>query len=161
LGAATAGLLGAPSGPGPLVAASDLFVGAPRPPAYDPTFLLTASGWNDDQPFPVRGRRPRYEEPQPDDPAHRTFHAKRRGGFPVGVAVETPLRKSWVGDEARTVRVAAIGQPELFVGSDLPPARARLFLETANWLLRRDDSLPTADHPWSYPRVELEPRAEN
>jgi hypothetical protein len=55
--------------------------------------------------------------------------------------------------------VAVIGQGEVFVGSELSPAKERLFLQTANWLLGRDDYLPRADHPWSYPRVPLPPES--
>jgi hypothetical protein len=50
-----------------------------------------------------------------------------------------------------------IGQGELFVGNELSPPRERLFLQTANWLLGRDDYLPQAEHPWSYPRIALSP----
>jgi hypothetical protein len=42
-------------------------------------------------------------------------------------------------------------------GDGLTPVKERLFLQTANWLLGRDDYLPRADHPWSYPRVDLAP----
>jgi hypothetical protein len=122
-------------------------------------FLLTANGWNDEQPFAVRGRRPHYEKPKPDDPDNGTIQAKRRGAFPVGVAIDTPLPASWTSSDgsAKSVRVAVIGQGEVFVGSELSPAKERLFLQTANWLLGRDDYLPRADHPWSYPRVALPP----
>ncbi len=125
-------------------------------PTFEPTFLLTASGWNDDQPFVVRGRRPHFEQPKPDDPDNGTLDVKRRGPFPVGVAIETPLPPSWSrSGSANTVRVAVIGQGEVFVGAELSPAHERLFLQTANWLLGRNDYLPRADHPWSYPRVPL------
>lgn len=130
-------------------------------PKFEPTFLLTANGWNDAQPFAVGGRRPHFEQPKPDDPDNGTIQAKRRGAFPVGVAIETPLPASWTssGGAARSVRLAAIGQGEVFTGAELSPAKERLFLQTANWLLGRDDYLPRDDHPWSYPRVPLAPES--
>jgi hypothetical protein len=123
--------------------------------AFEPTFLLTAHGWNDDKPFVMGGRRPHYEQPKPDDPDKGKFDEKRRGAFPVGVAVKAQLPSSWYPRSADSVRVAVIGQGDVFVGPKLSPARERLFLQTANWLLGRDDYLPRADHPWSYPRVPL------
>jgi hypothetical protein len=127
---------------------------------FDPIFLVTAEGWNDDQPFPTPQRLPRYEAPRPDDPATGTPDEKRRGPFPIGVAVEAPIPPAWTYGTQRHARVAVIGQGELFVGNDLPPARERLFLQTANWLLGRDDYLPRADHPWSYPRLDLTQREQ-
>jgi hypothetical protein len=127
-----------------------------REPKVDPVFLLTAEGWNDDQPFVTRGRKPHYEPPKTDDPANGTLDEKRRANFPVGIAVEAPLPGGWSSDPSKTVRLAVIGQGDVFVGGELPPVKERLFLQTANWLLGRDDALPRADHPWSYPRVDLE-----
>jgi hypothetical protein len=134
---------------------------AGQTPKFEPTFLLTANGWNDEQPFVVGGRRPHFEQPKPDDPDNNTLDAKRRGAFPVGVAIETPLPPSWSSSgAAKLERVAVIGQGEVFVGAELSPARERLFLQTANWLLGRDDYLPRADHVWSYPRVPLSPDSQ-
>ncbi len=150
----------------------DLRIRFPRPIYYeaprgkkltaDPVFLLTdRDAWNDEHPFVTRERRPHYEPPKPDDPANGTFNEKRRGAFPVGIAVEAPLPESWSSDSTKTVRLAVIGQGDVFVGPKFPPsdepAKERLFLQTANWLLGRDDALPRAEHPWSYPRVDLAP----
>jgi hypothetical protein len=148
----------------------DLRMRYPRPVYYevmssgrlkhDPTFLLTATGWNEDNPFPTRERRPRYTPPPPNDPAAGTFDARRRGPFPVGVAVQARVPSWWgkgSGKDAKTVRVAVIGQGEVFVGPSLSPAKERLFLQTANWLLGRDDYLPRGDHVWSYPRIDMAP----
>ncbi len=132
-------------------------------PKVDPVFLLTAEGWNDDQPFVSRGRKPHYEPPRTDDPANGTLDERRRGRFPVGIAVETPLPAGWYNGPARAVRLAVIGQGDVFVGNELGPTKEerpfkeRLFLQTANWLLGRDDALPQGGHPWSYPRVDLAP----
>jgi hypothetical protein len=134
----------------------------PRP-KYDPTFLLSPAGWNEEQPYPTEDSVPQFTRPRPNDPNNDTVDARRRGQFPVGVAVEAPLPKEWRRDgKNSTVRVAAIGQGGIFVGSELSPARERLLLLTTNWLLDRDDYLPKADHPaWSYPRLSLVPEARN
>jgi hypothetical protein len=121
---------------------------------------VTASGWNESNPFPTANRRPHYEPPRPDDPDTGTLEAKRRGAFPIGVAVEADLPARWGGDKAKTARVAVIGQGDVFVGNELSPAREQLFLETANWLLGRDDYLPRADHPWTYPRIDMDEREQ-
>jgi hypothetical protein len=130
--------------------------------AADPIFLLTAKdAWNDEQPFVTDKRRPHYEPPKLDDPANGTFDEKRRGAFPVGIAVEVPLPDGWSSDPASKVRLAVLGQGDVFVGPKFPPAdepaREQLFLQTANWLLGRDDALPRGEHPWSFPRVDLAP----
>ncbi len=127
-------------------------------PTHEPTFLLSPNGWNEDEPFPTSERRPRFTPPAADDPNNGTMDARRRGQFSVGVAVETPLPADW-GKEVtgKTVRVAAIGQGELFVGEKLSPAKEALLLETTNWLLGRDDALPRADESWRYPRLPLTP----
>jgi hypothetical protein len=147
--------------------ALDMAIRFPRPIYYeptkgqttarDPTFLVTAEGWNDNQPYPVKGHKPHFEPPKKDDPDNGTPEEKRRAAFPVGVAVEAPVPGSESGGTMRTVRLAVIGQGDVFVGDELPPAKERLFLQTANWLLGRDDFLPQADYPWSYPRVDLTP----
>jgi hypothetical protein len=156
--------VGAGSDPGQTL---DITIRFPRPvyfeapkgftPAFEPTFLVTAPGWTDDRPYPVRGHKPHYEPTAPDDPTAGTFDQKRRGKFPVGIVVETPLPSAWTSYPRKDARVAVIGQGDVFVGSELPPAKEQLLLQTTNWLLTRDDALPRADHPWSYPRVSLTP----
>jgi hypothetical protein len=128
----------------------------------DPTFLITsAASWNEDQPFFSRERTPRFEPPKMDDPTKGTLDEKRRGPFPIGVAIETPLPADWFADSkppATDVRVAAIGSGGVFTGTELAPAKEELLLNTCNWLLGRDDLLPRADQTWSYPRVSLDPK---
>jgi hypothetical protein len=154
----------------------DLRVRYPRPiyyeprggktPAFEPEFILTSAAcWNEDQPFPTRERTPRFEPPKPDDPNKGKVAEKRRGPFPIGVAVETTLPEDWYGSsnvKPATVRVAAIGNGGLFTGKDLSPAKEQLLLNTCNWLLGRDDLLTQENNPpWRYPRVTLSPRAQN
>jgi hypothetical protein len=155
--ASTAGVLTCATAGGPLPALAAL----PRT-RTDPTFLLSGAGWNDSEPYPVPGgRRPRYEPPKPDDPANGTPEEKRRGAFPIGVAVETPVPPGWAPDSPALVRVAVIGQGDVFTGPELSPAQERLLLQTTNWLLRRDELLPSAEHQWRYPRVELTEPAQS
>jgi hypothetical protein len=123
-------------------------------PKFEPTFLVTAEGWNEDRPYPVRGHKPHYEDPKEDDPDTGTLDEKRRGAFPVGIAVEARLPASAPTGSAQTERLAVLGQGDVFVGDELSPAKERLLLQTANWLLGRDDYLPRDDQPWSYPRVD-------
>jgi hypothetical protein len=151
----------------------DLRIRYPRPiyyepregqdPKFEPEFILTpAATWNEDQPFPSRERVPRFEPAKPDDPTKGTLDEKRRGPFPIGVAIETKLPADWYADskpaEPATVRIAAIGNGTLFTGADLSPAKEELLLDTCNWLLGRDDLLPSADRVWQFPRVDLTPR---
>lgn len=144
----------------------DLRLRFPRPVAFvgkegqGGTFLLTASGWNESRPFPSGEWRPRYTPPKPDDPDSKTLDARRRGAFSVGAAAEVPVPKAWEPAAGTKVRVAVIGQGEAFTGMRLDPARERLLLVTANWLLGRDDYLPRDDHEWRYPRLEMEPGSD-
>lgn len=146
----------------------DLRLNTPRPVyfdpgdgrlvAFDPEFLMTSpDSWNDDQPFPTEERTPQYEPPKPNDPARGTLDEKRRGPFPVGIAVETTLPASWYDSKATpaTVRVVAVGHGGFFSGPELTPAKELMMADTCNWLLGRDEYLPKADQPWSYPRVHL------
>jgi hypothetical protein len=135
---------------------------AGKKPDYEPAFLISPVGWNEDQPFATADRRPRFTPPSPTDPNNGTIEAKRRGQFPIGVAVEAPLPEDWGKDvKGKKVRVAAIGQGEVLVGADLRPPQERLLLQTVNWLLGRDDYLPSDEHPWSYPRLPLTPDDSN
>src|SRR5205807_765799 len=131
----------------------DLRVRNPRPIYFDPNreatlpyqpeFMMTnPASWNEDQPFPTRERTPRFEPPKPDDPTKDTVDEKRRGPFPIGVAVETRLPIQWYADKSvkpATVRLAAISNGSLFSGTELSHAKEELLLNTCNWLLGRDD----------------------
>ncbi|HLJ96725.1 MAG TPA: hypothetical protein VKU02_26365 [Gemmataceae bacterium] len=131
--------------------------------AFEPEFLMTnAASWNEEQPFPTRERSiPRFEPPKADDASKGTLDEKRRGPFPIGVAVEAPLPAEWYAEQSNqpaTVRVAAIGSGHIFVGPELSPAKEELLLDTCNWLLGRENLLRRSDQVWSFPRVASSPR---
>jgi hypothetical protein len=127
--------------------------------AIAPEFLWTdVACWNDEDPL---REDLRFEEPKKDDPARGTRDERRRGPFPVGVAVQATLPKDWYADssgEAKTARVAVIGHGGVFAEPELPPERAKLLLDTCNWLVGRDDLLTQDAATWSYPRLELSGR---
>ena len=156
-------LAAAALGPLPLAAATLLEPDPPSVPAFAPEFLLTgAASWNDDHPFPTRERPiPRYAPPGLEDATRGTADEKRRGPFPVGVAVEAPVPAEWYPDkrgQRPTVRVAVIGHGGVFVDPVLSPARQKLLLDTCNWLLGRDDLLTEPAAEWKYPRLDLSAR---
>jgi hypothetical protein len=138
----------------------DLSVDRP-PPRWDPTILMTSpESWNEDKPFPSEdgSYTPTFKGSGSDDPNRGTLDVRRRGPFPVGVALETAPPADWYGSaEAKpdAVRVAVIGQGSFLIGANLDPARERLMLDTCNWLLGRDAALPQAGPAWSFPRVEV------
>jgi hypothetical protein len=153
---------------------SDLTLGLrlrhPRPVYYeapkndagspDAVLMMTSpEAWNENQPFPTREHIPRFQQTKPGDSDKGTIREERRGQFPIAVAVETRLPASWYeGKEvnAATVRLAVIGQGEVFSGTTLNPAKEKLLLDVSNWLLGRDDLLAREDaEPWHYPRVTL------
>jgi hypothetical protein len=131
-------------------------------PEFDPDFLMTdADSWNEDQPFPTADSIPQFARPKESgdgDKSKGTLEERRRGPFPIGVAVQTklPTTKEWyssASDVPAAVRLAVIGQGGFFTGKELPPAQEKLFVNTLNWLLGRDDQLATEEKVWSYPRV--------
>ena len=152
----------------------DIKVPNPRPvyfesptgksPRFEPEFMISSAlTWNDDQPFPSQQRTPRFEMPKADDPTKGTFEEKRRGPFPIAVAVEVPVPESWSESKdgkPAMVRLAVIGSGGIFVGQTLSPAKEELLLDTCNWLLGRDDLLPKSDVVWKFPRVGMTDKDE-
>jgi hypothetical protein len=135
----------------------------PRPQREAEFMMTSRDSWNEDQPFPTDERVPRYEPPKPDDPTKGTLDEKRRGPFPIAVAVETTVPGEWYDRLTAwppRVRVAAIGQGGFFTGNELKPPQEKTLLTTLNWLLARDDRLPHDDRPWEYPRVAVDARSQ-
>lgn len=128
-------------------------------PEHEPEFMMAnAASWNENTPFATRERTPRYEPPSASDPATGTLDEKRRGPFPIGVAVKATLPASWYTDKNAKpgkVRVAAIGQGGVFIGPTLSPAKEKLFLDLCNWLLGRDDLLTKNNPQEQFLRVPL------
>jgi hypothetical protein len=128
----------------------------------EPEIMMTdPDAWNEEDPFPTPERIPHFEKPKSGDATIGTLDEKRTGRFPIGVAEEVLVPSEWrlkTSGGPAWVRVAVIGQGGLFVGKELSPATERLFLNTANWLLGREDHLPREVSTWAYPRVELSER---
>jgi hypothetical protein len=132
--------------------------------SYDPDFLMTdPQCWNEDKPFPTSDYIPQFVQPKTSGKTGQDLavgkeglEGRRRGPFPIGVALDAELPASWYASTGQTppaVRVAAIGQGGFFTGKKLEPADEKLFVDILNWLLGRDEQLPVANRVWSYPRV--------
>jgi hypothetical protein len=158
---AVATALGAAAGPWGTLPATTVITAAGEKKVDESAFIMLSSeeSWNDEQPFATEKRIPQYERPKPDDPKRGTIEERRRGPFPIGVAVETQVPASWYGekppDKLPTVRLAVLGHGGVFMGENLKPMNEKLFLDTANWLMGRDDLLARDSQTWSYPRVSL------
>lgn len=63
-------------------------------------------GWNEDQPFPTQQKSPRFEPPKADDRTRGTRDERRRGAFPVGVALETTVPAEWTEPWTGALRAA-------------------------------------------------------
>jgi hypothetical protein len=114
----------------------------------DPVFLMTdPNGWKEARPFPTPKGPP---QPNP----------QTSGQWPIGVALEARLPKSWNPDQ-KTVRVAVIGHGGVFIGNQLSPARERLLVDTCNWLLGREEMLNREHIPWEFPRIALSENAKH
>ena len=134
-------------------------------------FLAARTSWNEDQPFATEKGTPafRSQTGEAANPANRDrdpFTERRKGPFPVGVAAEELLPESWFKEGERRpgpVRTAVVGESWWLVGPTLDPARERLAVDLAQWLVGRDDTLarkPDADHEWRYPRLGMSPREQ-
>jgi hypothetical protein len=159
--ASIVGALTLPGLPGSVQAATIWVNKAQKKSDDNGVFLLTrAESWNEENPFIVQNKVPRYTPTKDDDPKKGTADEERHGPFPIGVAVEAQIPASWMDKDAAkapNVRVAVIGSGGAFVGPTLPPLKEKLFLDTVNWLLGRDDLLARDAETWEYPRVELSP----
>jgi hypothetical protein len=129
-------------------------------------FLMTDSdGWNEERPFLAEKWTPHFERPKSDDPNKGTVQEKRRGPFPIGVALEAEVPREWYDKDGtkkpKKIRLAVIGQGGIFMGDKLSPMREKLFLDVSNWLLGRENLLAKESTTWQYPRVHLEPEIKN
>jgi hypothetical protein len=136
-------------------------------PAYSAEVMITSpDSENEDRPSQLRQRTRRPDEDvkmEATRPRGFDFDAKRRGPFPIAVAVEATAPEEWYagsGAVPKTVRVVAIGDGAFFLAKELSPAKERLLLNTCNWLLGRDDQLPRDEQEWRFPRLELDRRAQ-
>jgi hypothetical protein len=167
------GHLALPGLTGPLAAMTSMFNKVQHRPDENAVFLLTREEcWNEENPFIVKTKVPRYTPTKDDDPKKGTVDEERLGPFPIGVAAEVPLPSYWRDgdnakdkgydqtkdhDQAAKARVAVIGSGSVFVGPTLAPLKEKMLLDVANWLIGRDDLLAKDAETWQYPRVELTP----
>jgi len=129
-------------------------------PTAEAVFMVSDdAAWNESQPFAAEDQAPKYDPAKVDDDKRGTLEEERRGPFPLAVAVETKLPRSWYkpGEERKDERLAVIGHGGVFMGETLTPVKEKLLLDTVNWLLGRDELLAQDKNPWKYPRVELTP----
>jgi hypothetical protein len=161
----TTGLIGQLALPGmgvPTTVASLWGYTSQHKPVNQGVFLVTnEQSWNEDNPFIVESAVPRFVPTKETDPKKGTLEEMRRGPFPIGVAVETPIPASWYDKDAskpKTARLAVIGSGGVFVGPELSPLKGKMLLDVVNWLIGRDDLLAREVDPWSYPRVDLDHR---
>jgi hypothetical protein len=128
-------------------------------------FLMSPEdSWNEDNPVPAGDEPvPRFK-PLSNDPNKGTIKEKRRGPFPIAVAIETKLPESWYDSKSTprpTVRFAVIGHGGVFVGESLNAAKERLLLSTCNWLLGRNDLIAQEKDSWQFPRISLDEHQQN
>jgi hypothetical protein len=96
---------------------------------FAPEFLVSDDeSWNEDQPVPTEKRTPRFEPPKADDPAKGTRDEKRRGPFPLAVAIETTVPAEWTDPKAAAAKTASLtaagatGDPAAVTADGLLPA---------------------------------------
>lgn len=69
---------------------------AERLPFVGEMAYTVRESWNEDRPLAEDDSVPKFEPAKPDDPKKGTRDEERRGPFPVGVAIETPIPVEWV-----------------------------------------------------------------
>ena len=133
-------------------------------------FLSSAGSWNEDMPFATDKGTPAFRSQGGEAAApgkdKDPYTERRKGPFPIGVAAEEELPAAWFKEGERRpglVRSAVVGESWWLVGPVLDPARERLAVDLAQWLVGRDDALarePGLDDEWRYPRVGMSPREQ-
>lgn len=129
---------------------------------YDPHFAWTDSkSWSETNPFPSMwgGKSvPKYDAPDKLKVATAGDSMpegdEQRGPLPVGVAIERPSNPR-AKEGSKTTRLGVVGKAALYTGAELAPENEKLFVDLANWLLRRDYLLGLETTEWSYPRMEI------
>jgi hypothetical protein len=147
-----------------------------KPLPNSPEFLWTqATAYPTEDPENISRYVPREKLPTED-----ARDDMRQRAYPIGVAVDAEIPADWRGigeRSARKARVAVIGTGQAFTDLELPGPRAKLLLDTCNWLLGREDLLgikgPGTEKPresestlmpdlptWEYPRLSRLDKAE-
>jgi hypothetical protein len=80
--------------------------------------------------------------------------------FCIGAAIERTVPDDWLTDNKETkkkIRVAAIGNGQLFTDEEMTPAKERLLVNTCNWLVGRGDYLARdSGNHWQFPRLQMD-----
>ncbi len=134
-----------------------------EPPREDAVLMVSdPATWNESDPFPTLESVPQFDPPKVGDPNKGTLEEERQGPFPIAVAAEVDLPFTWFlgkeGNETgkKSVRLVVIGHGTAFQGETLNPMQEKLFFDSCNWLLGREDLLATpSENPQEYARVEL------
>ncbi|OWK38569.1 hypothetical protein [Fimbriiglobus ruber] len=68
--------------------------------------------WNEEKPIAEEDYIPKFEPSKPDDPKRGTHDEERRGPFPIGVAIESPVPVQWFSTPAPADKGAAGPKPD-------------------------------------------------
>jgi hypothetical protein len=91
------------SGPRPVYLAKSV---ADRLPFAGEILATVREAWNESRPLADEEYVPKYEPPKPDDAKRGTRDEERRGPFPIGVAIETPVPAEWRNEKLAAYQAA-------------------------------------------------------